>query len=196
MISIEKGWFLLARFQQNNCVCCLESHFTSISGTCFFEANHHGRSAPQLHCTVVILCQGSKGLANPPTKDISTSRVSKFFTNKIRVLISSNFRQVTLFVADLTFSKFFSSRVTRFRECSLGDAGDFGDVGNVGVDGFGENNDDWVVIVVMVVTRVMRDSVVETFQVQSPAQPLKDHGINLETTSIGFIYILDSIEYF
>lgn len=96
--------------------------------------------------------------------------------------------QVTLFVADLTFSGFFSSRVTRFRECSLGDAGDFGDVGNVGVDGFGENNDDWVVMVVMVVTRVMRDSVVETFQVQSPAQPLKDHGINLETTSIGFIY--------
>jgi len=60
----------------------------------------------RLSFTVVILCQGSKGLANPPTNDISTSRVSKFFTNKIRVLISSNFRQVTLFVADLTFSGF------------------------------------------------------------------------------------------
>lgn len=103
--------------------------------------------------------------------------------------------QVTLFVADLTFSGFFSSRVTRFRECSLGDAGDFGDVGNVGVDGFGENNDDWVVMVVMVVTRVMRDSVVETFQVQSPAQPLKDHGDKLGNY-FNWIYILDSIEYF
>ena len=103
--------------------------------------------------------------------------------------------QVTLFVADLTFSGFFASRVTRFRECSLGDAGDFGDVGNVGVDGFGENNDDWVVMVVMVVTRVMRDSVVETFQVQSPAQPLKDHGDKLGNY-FNWIYILDSIEYF
>ena len=58
--SIEKGWFLLARFQQNNCVCCLASHFTSISGTCFFEANHHGRSAPQLHsCHSVPRVQGT-----------------------------------------------------------------------------------------------------------------------------------------
>lgn len=45
----------------------------------------------RLSFTVVILCQGSKGLANPPTKDISTSRVSKNATSKIRVLISRNF---------------------------------------------------------------------------------------------------------
>lgn len=87
MISTEKDRFLSGRFQQNNSVCCLESHFTSISGTCFFEANHHGRSAPQLHSCHSV--PWSKGLANPPIKDISTGE-QKVFTNKIRVLISRN----------------------------------------------------------------------------------------------------------
>ena len=60
--------------------------------------------------------------------------------------------------------KDFLNQGTRFRECSLGDAGDVGVAGDAG-----EINDDWVVMVVMVVTRLMRDSVVETFQVQSPS---------------------------